>query len=157
MAGAWALAVDALMRKTVLAGLVAALAIVLGGTGFVRERLDDWRASTAVVAQFRALYQEHMGAFRDVAVVDFPDRFTPRDDVRWPAYMFISAFNDGAIFHLSGGWPTRVHLWRSGPESADFPVVATEQAPQDPGTDVWIVRYNAATHRLESTLPQEAR
>ena len=167
MVGLWSCwivaAVDALpwrggeaWRRALLA--VSTGLLLAGGFVHVQDRLADWQEATRAVESLRQLLKSNMheGTQR-LILIDLPERSAPFDDVRPPAYMFLSAFNDAALLRLTGSGlvPPRVELRRLRPLDPRRPVVATGaidpgalQYLRGPGTLVVTFDYDQRTARL---------
>lgn len=111
--------------------VVLVVASAACGVAFQRDRVAEWGRASEVLEAFRAASTEVMTVrpgVNGVAIVDAPAMSGPYHDVRWPAYLFLSAFNRGSIFVLTPPHvvPSPVHLWRTGALDPLSPVVSTD-------------------------------
>lgn len=139
-------------RQALLAASTGLL--LAGGFVHVQGRLVDWQEATRAVESLRQLLRSNMheGTQR-LVLIDLPERTAPFDDVRPPAYLFLSAFNDAALLRLTGTGlvPPRVELRRLRPLDPQRPVVATGAI--DPGAlshlrgpDTLVVTFDYEQH-----------
>lgn len=78
--------------------LVFTALVVIAGAVHTRERIQAWLAASAGVESAKSAISSALPAATGTLVlVDFPEMQARYHDVDWPAYMFLSAFNDKAL------------------------------------------------------------
>ncbi|MHB1193098.1 MAG: hypothetical protein ACYC6F_08615 [Longimicrobiales bacterium] len=109
--------------------LACTCVLAASGVVFQRDRIDEWQRASVVMETFRDASEEALtGAVPPsrVAIVDAPAMSGPYDDVRWPAMLFLAAFNDGSVFALTPPFvvPADLRLWQTGAVDDSRPMVA---------------------------------
>lgn len=176
MAGAWMVAPTALValgtRSRLRAGishgsfrLLATLAfaglIAAAGALHTTERIRTWMAASEGVESAKSAI---MGALPAATValvlVDFPEMQARYHDVDWPAYMFLSAFNDMALLRMTGAGPLppRLELLSTAQDPARARVGSSriderELEPLAHRCGYVVLRFQDATNRAQRVAP----